>query len=134
MTLYRFAGFVLGLAGAALMWQSGIAVMAFFDADGARRLSALLLDADFSLRTLAALSAFIGGLAALTERRGGSWLAGLSASIFLVQTVSFMGGHGSVEQWQQEAIYLTILTCLFLAMTVSTHPSNEDRLGCEIPV
>lgn len=116
---YKSAGFCLGMVGTVLTWQCGIAVADFFATGGAAHLSALLFDSDYSLRTIAAMSAFLGGLAALTERRGGSWLAGLSSALFLVQTIALMAGKGSIHTWQHEAITLTILTALFLTLTVA---------------
>ncbi|MEM6534986.1 MAG: hypothetical protein AAF613_05025 [Pseudomonadota bacterium] len=116
---YKCAGFCLGMVGTVLTWQSGIAVAHFFANDGAAHLSALLFDPNYALRTIAAMSAFVGGLAALTERRGGSWLAGLSSFLFLVQTMALMAGKGSIHTWQTEATTLTILTALFLTMTVA---------------
>ena len=118
MDIRKMTGFALGLFGALLMWQSGIALAHYFHANGTDDLVRLLFDPEHSLRMLSAMAAFLAGLAALTERQGGAWLAGFSASLLLVQTLAMLGGYGSVHNWQTEAIFLILITCLFLALVV----------------
>lgn len=118
MDIRKMTGFALGLFGAFLMWQSGIALAHYFHANGADELVRLLFDPEHSLRMLSAMAAFLAGLAALTERKGGAWLAGFSASLLLVQTLAMLGGYGSVHNWQTEAVFLILITCLFLALVV----------------
>lgn len=119
MTHDKLIGFSLGLIGAIFCWQSGISVALFFQAGGAAHLLMLLIDPDLALRTLTAMAAFLAGLAALTERRGGSWLAGLAMCIYFVQTMAMMSGQGEIESWYVEGVTLSILTALFLTLTVS---------------
>lgn len=114
MDLRKICGFALGLFGAIVMWRSGMAVAEYFDANGTNDITRILFNPDYSLRMLAAMAAFLAGLAALTERHGGSWLAGLSACLLLIQTMAILGGRGSVYFWQSEAAFLIIVTCLFL--------------------
>jgi len=119
MELRKVTGFVLGLVGAFLMFQTGVSLAQYFHANGTAQFSNLLFDPEHSLRLISAMSAFLAGLAALTERKGGAWLAGFAAALLLIQTLALMGGHGHVHTWQREAVFLIILTCLFLSMVVA---------------
>ena len=125
MTAKKCAGFLLGLASAFFVWQLSIASVHFFQDGGALRLHALLFDPDYSLRTIAVMSAFIGGLAALTEKQGGSWLAGFSSSLFLIQVIAMMAGKGTVEAWETQATVLTVMTALFLTLTSTGRKSHD---------
>ncbi|MEL7231075.1 MAG: hypothetical protein AAGJ85_01020 [Pseudomonadota bacterium] len=116
MDMRKMTGFALGLFGALLMWQSGIALAHYFHANGTDDFARLLFDPEHSLRMLSAMAAFTAGLAALTERKGGSWLAGFAACLLLVQTLAMLGGYGSVHKWQTEAVFLIIVTVLFLTL------------------
>ncbi|MEM8617406.1 MAG: hypothetical protein AAGF20_10775 [Pseudomonadota bacterium] len=119
MDLKRITGFALGLIATFMMWQSGIALAQYFHAYGWSQFTALLFDPEYSLRLISAMAAFIAGLAALTERQGGAWLAGFASALLLIQTLALAAGHGHVHNWQNEAIYLSVMTCLFLALVVS---------------
>lgn len=119
MDIRKIAGFALGLFGTFLAWQNGILIAQYFHANGTDDFARALFDPEHSLRFISALAAFLAGLAALTERRGGAWLAGFAAALLLLQTLALMAGHGSVHNWHNEAIYLVILTCLFLTMVVA---------------
>jgi hypothetical protein len=119
MDIRKIAGFALGLFGTFLAWQNGILVAQYFHANGTSDIARILFDPEHSLRFISALAAFLAGLAALTERRGGAWLAGFSAALLMLQTLALMAGHGSVHAWQNEAVYLVIMTCLFLTMVVA---------------
>lgn len=125
MNLRKVAGFALGLVGTFLMWQTGVFLAQYFHANGATQFSRLLFDPQHSLRLISAMAAFLAGLAALTERRGGSWLAGFSASLLLIETLALMGGHGSVHAWQSEAVYLILLTGLFLTVVIAKDEEPE---------
>ncbi|MEM7492693.1 MAG: hypothetical protein AAF296_04885 [Pseudomonadota bacterium] len=116
MDFRKICGFALGLFGAIMMWRSGMAVAEYFDENGTSDITRILFNPDYSLRMLAAMAAFLAGLAALTERRGGSWLAGLSAFLLLIQTMAILAGRGSVYFWQAEAAFMIIVTCLFLSL------------------
>lgn len=127
MNMQKMAGLGLGLLGSFLMWQTGIGLAHFFHADGANRLLDLLVDPQHSMRLLCALSAFMAGLAALTERQGGAWLAGFSSALLLLQTLALLGGHGSIVPWQQEAVFLIITTSLFLTLVVARNKPASDE-------
>lgn len=118
MNIRKMTGFALGLFGALLMWQSGIALAHYFHANGTEDFARLLFDPEHSLRMLSAMAAFLAGLAALTERQGGAWLAGFAACLLFIQTLAMLGGYGSVHKWQTEAVFLIMATCLFLALVV----------------
>ncbi|MCF6328302.1 MAG: hypothetical protein L3J02_00660 [Henriciella sp.] len=125
MRIKKLAGFALGIFGTFLMWQSGVSLAQYFHANGTERLSSLLFDPEYSLRMISAMAAFIAGLAALTERQGGAWLAGFAAALLAIQTLAMLGGHGHVYAWHNEAVYLIILTGLFLTMVVSQGPAED---------
>ncbi len=119
MNVYRLIGFGLGLLSAAVTWQFGVIVYRFFTGGGVDYALTLLFDPDYSLRTLAFLAAFTAGLSALTEVKGGSWLAGLSMSLLFVQAMAMLGGRGAIDLWLADAVILASFTCLFLAMTAA---------------
>ena len=125
MEIKKLAGFALGILGTFLMWQSGVSLAQYFHANGTERLLSLMFDPEYSLRLISAMAAFIAGLAALTERQGGAWLAGFAAALLGIQTLALHGGHGNVHAWQHEAVYLVILTGLFLTIVVSQGLNEE---------
>ena len=114
----KILGFGLGLFGAFLMWVSGVAIAQYFHAYGFSRLFQLLYDPEYALRMLSAMAAFLAGLAALTERKGGDWLAGLSAGMLLVQTFVIVSNRGLMAAWPNQGIYLIVMTGLFLSLVV----------------
>jgi len=128
MNMQKAAGIGLGLFGSVLMWQTGIGLAQFFHADGTARLTNLLFDPQHSMRLLCAMAAFVAGLAALTEREGGAWLSGFASALLLLQTLALLGGHGSIVSWEQEAVFLIILTCLFLTLVVAQGDKAEQEI------
>ena len=127
----KMAGFALGLFGTFLAWQTGIAIAQYFHAGGAEHLTSLLFDPENSLRLISAMAAFLAGLAALTERKGGAWLAGFATALLTIQTMALMAGHGSVHNWQSEAVFLIIMTCLFLTVVSTSRKSAEAQAEAE---
>lgn len=115
----KLTGAALGLVGTLLLWQTGAAIALYFQSAGLSDFNMVLFDPEYSLRLLSAMAAFLAGLAALTEKRGGAWLAGISSCLFGVQTLALVYGRGSVYYWQNEAVYLVILTSLFLALVTT---------------
>ncbi|MEM9938366.1 MAG: hypothetical protein AAFZ91_14975 [Pseudomonadota bacterium] len=115
----KWTGAALGLVGTLLIWQTGAAIALYFQSNGWSDFTMVLFDPEYSLRMLSAMAAFLAGLAALTEKRGGAWLAGLSSCLFGVQTLAMVYGRGSVYNWQDEAVYLVVLTSLFLALVIT---------------
>lgn len=128
MTTRQFIGFVLGGFGVWLMWQAGVGMQEYIaNADGAKSIQEALLVPQYALRVLAALAAFVGGLAALTEMKGGSWLAGISAFIFGMTVFGMIARRDDLVAWRQEAIILVILTGLFLTLTVARSKEVEQE-------
>ena len=79
----------------------------------------VIFDTAFSMRFLASLAAFVAGVAALTELRGGAWFAGISTFVMGVLTVGMIVTETDKTIWQDEIIYLFILTALFLGILVA---------------
>jgi hypothetical protein len=131
MTIRQVVGFILGGFGVWMMWQAGVGMQQYIEtADGAKSIQEALLVPKYALRVLAALSAFIGGLAALTEKAGGAWLAGISSFIFGMTVFGLIAQRDQIASWRAEAVLLVILTGLFLALVVSRKQAvpevNED--------
>lgn len=128
MTIRQALGFILGLAGVWLMWTCGVGMADYIShADGAKSVHQLLFDPDYALRLLMALAAFVGGLAALVEKQGGSWLTGVSAFIFGMLTFGMLGNQQAIAPWRTEAVFLICLTGLFLALVVATNAAQLNR-------
>ncbi len=120
MTIREFIGFLLGGFGVWMMWHAGAGMQQYIAAaDGVKSIEQALLEPTYALRVLAALAAFTGGLAALTETRGGRWLTGLSSFLFGLSVFGLIAERDLVVGWPREAIALSILTALFLALVVS---------------
>lgn len=132
MDIRKMAGFALGLFGTFLAWQTGIALAQYFHSHGTEELLKLLFDPEHSLRLISAMAAFLAGLAALTERKGGAWLAGFATALLTIQTMALMAGHGAIHNWRNEAVFLIILTCLFLTI-VATSRKNKAKDQNEAP-
>ncbi len=120
MTNRQMIGFILGGFGVWLMWQAGVGMQEYIaNADGAKSFQEALLVPKYALRVLASLAAFVGGLAALTEKTGGAWLAGISSFIFGMTVFGLIAQRDQLAEWRSEAVILIILTGLFLALVVS---------------
>lgn len=78
-----------------------------------------IFDAAFSMRFLAAMAAFVAGVAALTELRGGAWFAGIATFVMGVLTIGMISMGTDKSIWRDEIIYLFILTALFLGILVA---------------
>ncbi len=127
MTLRQMCGFLLGGVGTWLMWQAGTGLAQYVSASqGAVSLTQALFQPEYALRILTAMAAFIGGLAALVEMKGGAWLAGISSFIFGILTFALIANRADVSLWKDEAVYLVILTGLFLTLVVSRRGEQEQ--------
>lgn len=73
----------------------------------------------FSMRLLASLAAFVAGVAALTELRGGAWFAAIASFAMGVLTLGLIAMGQDKTLWQDEIVYLFILTALFLGILVA---------------
>lgn len=129
MTNRQAIGFVLGLAGVWLMWHAGVGMHLYLQStDGARSFQEALFQKDNALRLLTALAAFVGGLAALVEKQGGAWLTGICSFIFGMLTFGLIANRGDIASWRTEAVFLVIVTGLFLAYVVARKESTEREL------
>jgi len=118
MGLIKICAFGLGLLGTIAVWQAGgiVARNMFTDVS----LAQMLFDPSFSLRVLAGISAFIAGLAALTETKGASWLSGLAVfALGLIISVLLLNRAVDLDLYRTELIMLIVMTCLSLALVVA---------------
>lgn len=127
MRFRQFCGFCLGLLGTFFMWQVGVGLAHFLHATLDITWRSLLFDPDITVRVTSAVAAFLAGLAALTERKGGAWLAGLSTFMFACVTIGLIQGHHDVSVWRDDYIYLSILTVLFLALVVLRREEDTEE-------
>lgn len=126
MRFRQFCGFCLGLLGTWFMWQVGVGLAYFIHSTVNITIPNLIMEPDVTLRVTSALAAFLAGLAALTERRGGAWLAGISTFMFAAVAMGLIQGRHDISVWRDDYIYLSILTTLFLALVVLRRESEED--------
>lgn len=131
MRVRQFCGFILGLLGVWFMWQVGVGLAHFLHLRVDLSLNGVLTDPSISMRVTSAVAAFLAGLAALTERKGGAWLAGLSSFLFATVTLGLIQGRHNVAVWRDDYIYLSILTGLFLTLVVLRREVevDEDPVG-----
>lgn len=125
MRFRQFCGFGLGLLGTWFMWQVGVGLAHFIHANVNITLSALIIEPEVTLRVTSATAAFTAGLAALTERKGGAWLAGISTFMFSCVSFGVIQGRHNIAVWRDDYIYLSILTALFLALVVLRRDEDE---------
>lgn len=133
MGLIKICAFGLGLLGTIMVWQAGgiVARNTFSDVS----FSQMLLDPSFSMRVMAGLSAFIAGLAALTETKGASWLSGISVFLLgVITAVLLLNKAVDLDAYRTELIMLIVMTCLSLAMVVARSQASllaqvEDARG-----
>lgn len=141
MGLIKICAFGLGLLGTIMVWQAGgiIARNTFSELS----LMQMMMDPAFSLRILAGLSAFVAGLAALTETKGASWLSGIAVFFLgMIIAVLLMNKAVDLDQYRNELIMLIIMTCLSLAMVVARSQTyllqqrGDERLpdGASLPI
>lgn len=81
-------------------------------------------DAAFSLRFLVALTAFVAGVAALSEVKGDAFLAGFATVFMGVLTLSMILTGVDKTVWRDEIIYLFILTALYLGILAAREKSE----------
>lgn len=129
MRFRQFCGFCLGLLGTWFMWQVGVGLAHFIHATLQINLPSILFESTVSVRIISAVAAFLAGLAALTERKGGAWLAGLSTFLFACVTLRVFQGKHDIALWRDDFIYLSILTVLFLTLVVLRREADEMEEG-----
>lgn len=124
MTNRQGLAFILGLASVWLMWHAGVGMYMYIqNADGAKSFQEALFEQDNALRLLTAMAAFVGGLAALVEKQGGAWLTGITSFIFGILSFGLITNRGEIATWRTEAVFLVIVTGLFLAYVVARKES-----------
>ena len=126
MRLRQFFGFCLGLIGTWLMWQVGVGLAHFIHMTVSIDFPEAFGQPEIMARVLSALGAFLAGLAALTERKGGAWLAGISTFMFSCVTLGLIHGRHDISVWRDDYIYLSIMTVLFLALVVLRREEEEE--------
>lgn len=112
----KICGAFIGLLGGWLLWGAWSAIVLQIQ-QGASITS--IFDIAFSIRVMSALAAFVAGIAALIELRGGAWLAGISAFLMGILTVAMITTGADKSLWQDEIIILFIMTALFLGIMVA---------------
>lgn len=129
----KLCGIAIGLLGGWLLYGAWETILIGIRTD---QPWLVIFDAAFSMRFLAALSAFVAGMAALTELKGGAWMAGISTFMMGVLTVGMISTGVDKTIWQDQVIYLFILTALFLGILVArgqnyggTNNVVEDELA-----
>ena len=120
----KICGVIIGLLGGWLLWGAWSAIAqqlgngsSFND----------IFDVAFSIRVMSSLAAFIAGIAALIELRGGAWLAGIAAFLMGVLTIAMIAMGADKSLWQDEIIILFIMTSLFLGIMVARGQSEMQR-------
>ena len=122
----KLCGIAIGLLGGWLLYGAWEVILMGIRADMPWT---VIFDAAFGLRFLAAMAAFIAGVAALTELRGGAWFAGIASFIMGTLTIGmiFMGIDKTI--WQDQVIYLFILTALSLGILVARGQNYDGESG-----
>ncbi|MEL6323261.1 MAG: hypothetical protein AAFQ84_03410 [Pseudomonadota bacterium] len=72
-----------------------------------------------AIRMFAAIAALISGISSLKALRVSAWFAGISAFVMAVLTFFMIVLGADKSLWQDEIIYLFMMTALFLGMMVS---------------
>ena len=125
MKFRQLCGFLLGLIGTFFMWQAGAGIAQLLHAGVITNPFVEFLEPEYALRCLAAIAAFLAGLAALTEKRGGAWLAGISSFLFGILTINLVAKY-SIIAWRDEAVFLVVLTGLFLCLVVARREVDQN--------
>ncbi|MEM5516094.1 hypothetical protein WNY37_03980 [Henriciella sp. AS95] len=126
MRFRQFCGFCLGLLGTWFMWQVGVGLAHFIHSTYNVTIPGAIMEPSVTMRIMSALAAFLAGLAALTERKGGAWLAGLSTFMFACVAFGVIQGRHDISVWRDDYLYLSILTILFLALVVLRREAEHD--------
>ncbi|WP_084398483.1 hypothetical protein [Henriciella aquimarina] len=111
------------------MWQLGVGLAHFIHATVDISIPSIMVEPTIVMRTTSAVAAFLAGLAALTERKGGAWLAGISTFLFACVTLEIFHGNYNIDVWRDDYIYLSILTVLFLTLVVFRREEAEREEG-----
>ncbi len=121
----KICGVIIGLMGGWLLWGAWSAVSQQLQLGSN---FADIFDPAFSIRVMAAIAAFVAGIAALIELKGGAWLAGIAAFLMGVLTISMIALGADKSLWQDEIIILFIMTALFLGIMVARGQSLTEAV------
>jgi len=117
----KICGVFIGLLGGGLLWTAWSAISyQLQNGSGFEQ----IFDVAFSIRMMSALAAFVAGIAALIELKGGAWLAGIAAFLMGVLTIAMIAMGADKSLWQDEIIILFIMTALFLGTMVARGQSE----------
>lgn len=112
----KICGVLIGLLGGWLLWGAWSAIsLQLQQGSGLGD----IFDVAFSIRVMSSIAAFVAGVAALIELRGGAWLAGISAFLMGALTVAMIAMGADKALWQDEIVILFIMTALFLGLMVA---------------
>lgn len=128
MTRDKWCGIGIGVLGGWLLF--GVWEQIMFGIRGGATWTQIF-DAAFSLQFLAAMSAFVAGIAALTELKGGAWFAGIATFIMGVVTIGMIFTGVEKSLWQDQIVYLFAMTALFLGILVARGQSYGAQEALE---
>ena len=119
----KICGVFIGLLGGWLLWSAWSAIS--LQLQQGSGLSDIF-DVAFSLRVMSSIAAFIAGIAALIELKGGAWLAGIAAFLMGILTVAMIAMGADKTLWQDEIVILFIMTALFLGIMVARGQGTSE--------
>ena len=125
----KICGVIIGLLGGWLLWGAWSAI-ALQLGNGSPMNE--IFDVAFSIRVMSSVAAFVAGIAALIELRGGAWLAGIAAFLMGVLTIAMIAMGADKSLWQDEIIILFIMTALFLGIMVARGQSELEKERAEV--
>ncbi len=121
----KVCGVFIGLLGGWLLWGAWSAIsLQLQQGSGLDD----IFDVAFSIRVMSSVAAFVAGIAALIELRGGAWLAGISAFLMGVLTIAMIAMGTDKALWQDEIVILFIMTALFLGIMVARGQAAAEAL------
>lgn len=122
----KICGIAVGLLGGWLLFGAWEAVLIGIRDNHSWT---MIFDAAFTLEFMASLTAFVAGIAALTELKGGAWFAGISTFLMGVLVIAMIFTGVEKTLWQNQIIYLFILTALFLGILVARGQNQTSSDG-----
>ncbi|MEO9969163.1 MAG: hypothetical protein ABJG15_04905 [Hyphomonadaceae bacterium] len=119
----KICGVIIGLLGGWLLWGAWSAIS--YQLQNGSELGEIF-DVAFSIRIMSSIAAFIAGIAALIELKGGAWLSGIAAFLMGVLTIAMIAMGADKALWQDEIIILFIMTALFLGTMVARGQASGE--------
>lgn len=112
----KVCGVIIGLLGGWLLWGAWSAIAIQMQSGSSL---SQIFDPAFTIRVMSSMAAFIAGIAALIELKGGAWLAGIAAFLMGILTIAMIALGADKSLWQDEIVILFIMTSLFLGTMVA---------------